>query len=423
MMISINYFVDTICIGRKLGETGLAVINLAWPVMTLLYSLGYLFGVGGGAMYSACMANNEKNRAKDVYTHALAAVAGLGVLITASGLVFMDQLIAFLCNGSALAPGVREYLVWVFIFATAYIGDCFFTSVVRNDNAPGVSMVATSLGCTMNIVLDILFVFVLDAGLRGASLATGLACFTSSAVCLIYSITKKSNLKIRLMAFKPVQILKMAKIGLSTFVNEVGTGIVNLVFNMVILRVAGDMAVATYGIILNVNTIVLAGISGVSNAMQPLVSANDSVGKYDRVRQFLGLALKWSAGMGIVMVTALEWQAENVVHLFLEAQEAFLTASAYAVRLASPSYLFASANMVLIVFFQVTGREKQAAVLSVLRMLALPSVLVFGCALLWGISGVWMTMLAVEIIVFAACLCVFFHKRIKNRKQLKREGQ
>lgn len=415
IMISVNYFVDTLCIGRKLGEQGLAALNLSWPITTVLYSLGLLFGAGGGAIFSAYMAKGEKKKARSIYTNSAITLLILAVVIGCLGNIFLEDVVTFLGGTGSIRQGVTDYLRWVLLFSFAYMGECFYGTIVRNDKAPKLSMIATLLGCSLNIVLDLLFVFVFEWGMVGASLATSLAVTTTMMVGLVYSFTKKSNLKFIIGVYRIKEIFYVVKVGFSTFLTEVDVGIVTFIFNMVLLRISGETAIATYGIVLNINTIVLAAINGVSNAMQPLVSANSGAGKLIRVNKFTSLAVKCGVCMSIVFVILLEWRAEWFVRVFIEPDAAFLRDTAWAIRLVAPSYLIASANMILVSYFQSIQAAKQAVSLSLFRSLILPTFFVISCAFFFGIEGVWITALLSEAVLIAIIIGVY---RGKNRQRM-----
>lgn len=424
MMISFNYFIDTLCIGQKLGETGLASLNLAWPITTVLYSVGLLLGTGGGAMFSAFVANREQKKARSVYTEALLTMLAIGAAITILGLLFLEPIVTVLGGSGELRQGVTDYVKWVLIFSISYMGECFYASFLRNDNAPKLAMAGTLLSCSLNIVLDIFFIYVLNWGMVGASLATSLAVTSSVILSLLASCRKKSNLKICFTDTGIRDIFCIMKVGMSTFLTEVDSGVVTFVYNTVLIRIGGSAAttvIAVYGIVVNINTIVLAAINGISNAMQPLVSANSGAGKFFRVTRFTHLAVKWAIGMAFVFVLAIEWKAELLVKIFLNPDAAFLVQASTALRIVGISYLLAAANMILISYFQSIQASKQAIYFSFARTLFLPVIFVVGGAFYIGVTGVWLASVLIESTTLIALFCVY--RRFQKKKMEKNLGQ
>lgn len=420
IMISFNYFIDTLCIGQKLGESGLAALNLSWPITTLLYAIGLMFGTGGGAMYSAFLATGEVKRARSIFTGGFFSVVVIGILVTVLSLIFLDPIVTVLGGAGALRQGVTDYVKWVVIFSFSYMAECFFVAFLRNDNAPKLAMVGTLLSCSLNIILDIWIIFFLDGGLAGAALATSLA-VTSKALLGIatsFGVRKTSNMKICFEYLSVKEIFCMAKVGMSVFLTEVNSGIVTFVYNAVLIRIAGTAAagvIAIYGIVVNINTIVLASINGIANAMQPIVSANSGAGRFFRVRKFTNLAVKWAFGMAVVLAIALELKAEWFVKIFLMPDPQFLIQAAYAIRIVSASYILASINMIIISYFQSVQAAKQAIYFSFLRTLILPLVYVVSGAFFLGIEGVWGTSLMVEA---TSLIILFWAYRYYQRKSM-----
>lgn len=425
IMISVNYFVDTLCIGQKLGESGLAALNLSWPITTLLYSVGLMLGVGGGAMYSSYMAQGEKKKARGVYTGAMLIVIAFSALITILGLVFLDPIVEMLGGTGPIKQDVSAYIKNVLIFSVSYVGECFFTSFIRNDNAPRISMLGNVLAGFFNITFDILFIFVFEWGMGGAALATSFAVTSTVILGICASLRKKSNLKISFSNVKLRQTFYIIKVGASTFMSEIDQGIVTFIYNMVIIRISGDMSttmLAIYGIVLNINTIVLLVINGISNAMQPIVSANSGAGKLFRVKRITNLAVKWAIAISVIFIIGIEWKAEMLVGIFIDSADTFMEQAAYAVRLVGASYVLAAANMVLISYFQSIQAARQAIYFSFLRTLFLPVIYVISGALFLGMKGVWLSSLIVESTTIAILVVYYFNyqkkKMQKNLAQL-----
>lgn len=423
IMLSANYFIDTLCIGQKLGEEGLAALNLAWPITTVLYALGYLMGAGSGARYSAYMARGEKDKAKGIYTGALLTLVVIGLMITAAAVVFIDPLVTLLGGTGSIRSGVTDYVFWVVIFAIAYMADCFYTSILRNDGTPKLSMAATLMACMLNIVLDIMFVWVFDWGMAGASLATSLAVTTSTVFGVLCTLRKKSGLKLNFAYLKIQEIVRTAKVGMSAFLTEVDSGLVTFVYNMVLIRIAGGestTAVAVYGIVVNVNTIVLAAITGITNSLQPLVSASFGAGLKSRAKQFLSEARKFALVFTVLVVAFIEWKAELIVTFFLEPGDAFLSQAAGAVRIVAASYLLASINMLTVSYFQAIQSFVHASWGSILRTLLLPVVFVISGAALFDVAGVWFASVCIE--VTTAVILWFMYQRVQKNTGMIKEG-
>ncbi|TCL41532.1 MATE family efflux transporter [Harryflintia acetispora] len=407
IMISINFFVDTLCIGRAMGEGGLAALNLSLPVTSLLYAVGSLLGVGGSTRYSAAMGRGEIDEAQKIYTLSTLLCLSVSLLLMALGVLFLPQLVTFMGGTGGSRQGVTDYLRYVVWFIPVFTGEMFYNIFVRNDRSPRYAMFCTLCGSSTNILLDVLFIFVFDWGMAGASLATSLSICISLGLLLCYTRRSECLLRLQKISLRLSEICQILRVGFSNFLLEITTGVVTFVFNMVLLRLAGENGVAAYGIVANLTIVVTATLNGVSNAMQPIVSANAGAGLGGRVARTVRLAIFCALGFGLLFALAGEVFSVPLVRTFVSAEGGFLAMSARAVRIIFLSYLPAGVNIVLTVYLQSIQAAKEAITLSLLKGVVLPSVMVMLCGFLFGLTGVWVSTILSEgaILLCALLLC------------------
>ncbi|MEA5014830.1 MAG: MATE family efflux transporter [Candidatus Limiplasma sp.] len=413
MMVALNYFVDTLCVGQKLGELGIAALNVSQPTPGVLYGLGYLLGVGGSTLYSAYMGKGEEQKARTVYTTCLAALVVISVALGVLGVVFLGSVTTFMGGVGSLQQGVREYLLYVFLFAPFFGVETFMVTFVRNDNAPRISMAATLCGCSLNIVLDVLFLFGFGWGIWSASLATALAVVLSSCILLGSTFRKKSGLKLLRRGYSFRALYDAGKLGLPSFLSEITASVVTLAFNSVLLRISGETAVAVYGIIASMTIIVSSGLAGVSNAMQPLVSINSGAGKQARVNSFLKMAVVSSFFVALLFTLIGELWPESLIRIFMSPDQAFLSVAAPGVRIVFLSYLVIAANVLIGVYFQSVQAPGEALTLTLLRGAVFPVMTVMGFAIFMGVTGVWVSAIVAE--VMALLLAMWLYTRVAMR--------
>ena len=190
----------------------------------------------------------NSGKPRGVYTGALATLAVMAVIVTAACVIFIEPLITLLSR----ALRVKDYVWWVVVFAFAYMGDCFYVSFLRNDRAPKLSMSCTLLACSLNIILDITFIWVFNWGMAGAAAATSVSVTASVILGVVSTFRKSSGLRICFSAVKVKEIISTVKVGMSTFLTEIDGGLVTFVYNTVLIRNAGSgstSAIAVYGIV------------------------------------------------------------------------------------------------------------------------------------------------------------------------------
>lgn len=399
LLIAGNYLIDTICVGMKIGETGLAALNVVVPVTGLLYALGYLFAFGSSNLFSNHMGEGSSKLARKYYGTAVAALLTLALAIMIPGLIFNHEISSFLCAGASFQPMTEEYLWYVFLFAPFYCFETFYNVYMRNDGAPGFSMLGTVLTCGTNIVLDILFVWEFQWGMFGASLATGLALLIGFFGVFSGTLRKDSYLKIRNSGFGWRLLPEILQNGAPDFLRELSSALVVLLVNVILLRISGDTAVSAYGVIANLGNVVICGLAGVSNAVQPLISFNYGAGQPKRVRSLLGLAMRASLILSMAYVIFAELRPDLLVATFLDdPTPALLLLSTKGIRIISPGYILAGLSIVVNIYFEAVHMPSRAFWAATVRGLIAPVVSIVACVLLWDIDGVWISFLMTETI-------------------------
>lgn len=412
VMISMNFFVDTLCIGQKLGELGLAALNFALPVTGLLYAIGSLLGAGGATLFSVYTGRGETRLARGVFTVCTIAMLVFSGTVMVLGLIFLPQVTTFLGGTGEARQWTMDYLLYVFLFAPFFTAEMYLNIFVRNDNAPRLSMAATFCGSSMNIVLDVLFVFVFEWGMAGASLATSLSLTVSTSVLVASVLRKNSKLRFIKVSNGLHVLMDSIRMGMSSFVIEMTGSIVTLTFNTVLMKLSGETAVAVYGVIANLTVVVSSSMTGVSNAMQPLVSINAGARRWSRVRQILMMALVSSFALGTLYVLIGELWPDILVSFFVQADEAFMTMACQGIRIVFLSYILSGANILFSVYSQSVQHPNEALLLSLLRGVISPVICVIGCAFFFGVPGVWASTVVAEMFTLAVSLIVF--RRVQN---------
>lgn len=409
LVIAGNYLIDTICVGLKIGEVGLAALNVVVPVTGLFYAMGFMFAFGASNLFSNRMGEGREKEARSYYVTATAVLAVIVLIVTVLGLCFNDAISILLCNGAAFHEQTAEYLLYVFWFAPFYCFESYYSVFVRNDNAPFHSMLGTVLDCSLNIFLDFLFVWELDMGMAGASLATGIALMVGTAVAFSATLRKSSRLKlwgskIRLKLMKPILIN-----GLPDFLREFSGSLVILVVNLLLLQLSGETAVAAYSVIANLANVVLCGLAGTSNAMQPLVSYCHGAGRHGRVKKLLVIAMCTSAILSCAYVALAELYPELLVRAFLETPTPQLSQICKTgIRIISPGYILAGLSTTFNVYAEAVHAPTQAFWISAVRGLLAPIACILLCVPLWGVDGVWLSFLLAEGVSFLIALLAYW---------------
>lgn len=265
--LSCYILADTFFISKRLGADGLTALNLAISVYSIINGLGLMLGIGGATRFAICRAQNETQKGNQVFTASAAAGITVGLVLLLVGAVGSDAVAKVLGAEGVIQEMTGSYLKTILGFAPFFIMNNILIAFVRNDGSPRLSMAAMLTGSFSNIVLDYVFLFPLNMGIFGAALATGFAPVISLVLLSLHFIRRKNQFTwsfgFNMRAFAR-QVSDICSLGISAFINELSSAVVLIVFNLLILRLAGNTGVAAYGIVANLALVAVSVFTGIS---------------------------------------------------------------------------------------------------------------------------------------------------------------
>jgi len=407
--MSVYVIADTFFIAAALGADGLAALNISIISFTLVHSFGLMLGLGGGAVFSIARGRGESGG--DVLAHALVMGAAAALGFAAVGVFLTGDIARVLGADDVILPMVSDYIRTILLFSPFLILKNILLSFVRNDGKPRLAMAGTFTGAVSNIVLDYVFLFPLGLGMFGAALATGLSLIFSIAVLWGGFRIRRCRLRLR-------RAWEIVSLGASAFVNEAGVAVALVVFNLVILGLAGNIGVAAYGIVMNLAIVVLSVFSGIAVGVQPLVSRWHGSGDAAFVRAVLRYALVTVGVLALAVYAAVFAFAPAVVGIFNGEGDVLLARLAEdGLRVYFIGLIFAGVNIVLAAFFSASARPRIALAIAVLRgfVLIVPMLLVLSRFM--GMDGVWLSFVVTEAAVFTALLFLHLVLRLQTLRR------
>ncbi|MGL4763318.1 MAG: MATE family efflux transporter [Sarcina sp.] len=399
--LSVCIFFDTMFIGRRLGDIGLASLNIAIPLFNLYYAIAMTFGVGGATALSIAVGQKKMHKANAIFTSSLVGALAVIILLNVLGYFFLDKICYILGASTQTFPYVKEYIKIVLNYNAIFIISNILNVFVRSDKAPKLSMMSIIVTNVANIILDYIFIYPFNMGMEGAALATTIAQGIGVVVLLKHFFRKDNSLHLEFKAIKIKKIMKVISNGMPSFVTELSAGFVILIFNNVIFSIGGTIAVSAYGIIANVALIFLAVFNGISQGMQPLISVNYGANKNDRVKVLFKKSFGIALIIGIVFFVIGVTFPVQIIRIFTSQTGAIIGITAKGMRLYFISFILMGVNIVGIAYLQAIQKNKVSFILSTFRGLILTIVLVFMLSKLFGLTGVWLTIPVVEVITFA----------------------
>lgn len=417
-MVGLSCYIlaDTFFVSQGLGTNGLAALNLAIPVYSFIHGSGLMTGMGAATKYSIQKGQANHERANRIFTNAAYLAAALALFFVLTGSFFSGALASFLGADNNTFAMTQTYLQVILLFSPAFLTNNLLLCFVRNDGAPQLSMAAMIGGSLGNIVLDWVFIFPCRMGIFGAAFATGLAPILSILILSPYFFRRQNQFHLRKCRPTARLLGGILSSGVPSLVAEVSSGIVMIVFNALILSLAGNVGVAAYGVIANLSLVVLAIYTGIAQGVQPLLSRSYGSKQYDAISALLRYAFLSTLVLSGIIYLVIFFGASQITSIFNSEQNVTLQKIASeGLRLYFIACPFAGCNLLLSIYFTSTDRPAPAHVISLLRgfLVLIPMALFLSAV--GAIRGVWCAFPATELLVAAVGLFLFFLSQRKKK--------
>ena len=403
MVTSIYILADTMMIGRGVGANGLAALNILLPMYSTFYGFGMMCGIGGSVLFGFSRGKGEEKEARGYFTTALVLAAILAVLSVVLCNVFFEPLLDFL----GCTPAMREYAVpygrILMLASPLYIFSCFLQAFVRNDGAPRLAMAGVVAGGITNVILDYIFIYMFRWGMAGAVLATVAGTLLTIVILGSHFLKAENHLKLG-GGITPKKFRDVLINGMPSFIMELSSGVIMLLFNLQLLKYVGDIGVVVYGIISNVALMVTSLSNGIAQAAQPMISANYGAGKAERVREGRNLSLAVAMAAGVLFTSSGFLIPVPIAELFLVPTEQIIAMAVPAIKLYFVSFVISEWNIICGTYFQAIVKPKLSLMITVMRGVVLNSILVFVLPAMFGVSGIWAVVTVSEAMTAIAVL-------------------
>jgi len=417
MMIftSIYVVVDGLFVSNFVGKTPFAALNLIWPYLMLFGVVGFMLGTGGSALVSRSLGEGDKARANREFSLLIYVAILLGVIITILGIAFMRPVAIFLGAEGELIDLCVLYGNIVMAAQTAFILQSMFQTFFVTAEKPKLGLIVTVAAGVTNMVLDALFVAVFRWGLVGAALATAASQIVGGILPLIYFARRNSSLlRLTRTRWHGKTLLRACTNGASELMTNLSSSIVSALYNLQLLRLAGEDGVAAYGVIMYANFIFIAIFIGYSIGVAPVVGFHfgaDNTGELKSLfRKSLILMLFFGGGMLILG----QLLARPVAQIFVGYDAALLELTDRGFRLYALSFLLMGFNIFSSAFFTALSNGMVSAVISFMRTLVFQVAAILLLPLLIpGTDAIWLAVVAAELLGLLVSVYYFIRMRAR----------
>lgn len=401
-------FIDTVFIGRGVGALGLAALNIAIPIYTLV-AFGMMLGIGGATAASIDLGRGNRKSRSEIFSLTIYSGIGLSILFTLIMSLYLDEICRMLGANEEIFNLVRQYVNVISKSIIFYIMPHILTNFIRNDNNPRLTMYYLIVTSVLNIGLDYLFIFPLKMGMGGAALATSIAQFAGTMVLVTHFFRKGNTLFLEKIKIKLETLKRILQIGAASFINEISLGIVIMISNFQFFKYLGNEGVSAFSIVLNIRLLVYLVLGAFGQAMQPILSINYGAKLIERVRKTFRIGNISMLGTSIFFYILLISFSTFFIKLFNRDNVHLLEIAKYGFPLYFLSTIFMGINLQLGSFFQAVEYNRISSILNLLRGLVLIIVFIYLLPIILGVEGLWLSYVLTEI--FTMVYAIYYYKK------------
>lgn len=412
---SIYGVIDGIFVSNFAGKDALTAINLIFPFIMVLGALGFMIGTGGTAIVAKTL-GEESNRKKAngyfsllVYTTII-----LGVLIALVGIFTVRPISHFLGAEGVMVDYCVRYARIIFCALPFFMLQNIFQSFFVSAEKPQLGLFVTVGAGVTNIVLDYILVGVIPLGLNGAAIATAISQGVGGLIPLVYfALPNSSALKLTKARIEWWVLVKICTNGMSELLSNISMSFVSMLYNFKLIKIAGNDAVAAYGVIMYLQFIFASIFIGYAIGVAPLISYNYGAENHRELKGIFKKSLKLMLGTGVVMMIMSITLSSPLSKVFVGYDEKLYNMTVNGFRLFSVAFLPCGINIFASSFYTALNNGVVSAVLSVFRTVIFQVVMVLVLPKFWGLDGIWFSSPMTEIL--SVIVAAVFFVALKNK--------
>ena len=411
---SVYGVVDGYFVSNYAGKTSFAAVNFIMSVLMILGCIGFMFGTGGGALIAKTLGEKDDKKANEIFTMIVAVSVGVGVFLTVLGIALMPLISRLLgADGKMLDDSVlygRIVTIGLPFYILQYEFQCLFATAGK----PKLGLYVTAAAGVTNMVLDYLLVAVFPLGIIGAAAATAFSQLVGGVIPLIYFLRKNSSL-LRFTKFKfdGRALFKTCTNGSSEFLSNIAMSVVSMLYNRQLMRYAGEDGVSAYGVLMYVGMIFMAVFVGYSVGVAPIVGYNYGAQNKEQLKNILRKSTVVIFVTAVVMFAASEFLSAPLSRIYVGYDQNLLEITVDAFKIFSFAFLFSGFAIFGSSFFTALNDGLTSALISFFRTLVFQAASVLIFPLIWDLDGIWISIVAADVMAVALTLVFVFAKRKK----------
>ena len=414
LVMSLNILIDTIFVGHWIGSQAIAAINVVLPVSFFIAALGMSIGVGGSSIISRALGSKSKSKALKTFGNQITLTLSLTLTFIAFGLFFIDEIIPVFGGKGAIYEPAKIYYRIV-LYGVPLLALCMMgNTVIRAEGKPKFAMYAMMIPSVSNLILDIFLIKFLDLGMTGAAWATTFSYAFCFAFVFWFFISKHSEMKINWTHFglKKKIVSEISSLGSVTLTRQAVVSVTYLLMNNILFEFGGETSVTAYAIVSRMLMFALFPIFGITQGFIPIAGFNYGAKNYNRVKQTIGIAIRYSIILATLIFVLLFGFPELITKAFTT-DISVIEKTPNAMRWVFAATPIIAIQLIGAAYFQAVGKATPALLLTLSRQAFFFIPLIFILPLWYGELGVWMAFPASDVLS-TLVTAYFLQKEIKN---------
>ena len=393
MIVNALYnIVDRMFIGNipNIGSLAITGVGITMPIMTIILAFGMLIGIGATANISLNLGKGNRPTAEKLLGNAFTLSIIVGLAIAIVGTICANPILNLFGASENTLFYAKEYLNIILLGCTFNILSFSLNSTVRADGNPKMSSFTMVIGCGTNIILDYVFIFILNLGVKGAALATIISQAITFFIILYYYTAGNSNLKLKIENFKLKKhlVTMTFAIGIAPFATQIANSLVQVIANNALKTYGNDLAIGAMTVISSLNIIFMMPIFGINQGCQPIIGFNYGAKKYERAKEAFKYATIAACVICIIGFISIQCFPTQIISLFNNDPE-LTTLAIKGIRIYLLMMPVVGINIVATSYYQSIGKAKISMFVSLLRqvILLIPFTIILPKFI--GLDGVW----------------------------------
>lgn len=387
---SLYNLVDTIFVGYGAGTLALAALAVSWPIQMVIVAVGMAIGIGTASVVSRSLGAGDVERAGRVAGTSFMTIGVLSVILTLLGWLFLEPLLRGFGATDTILPYAVDYLSVIFLGNFFLASAISANNIIRSEGAARVAMTSMIVGAVINLILDPIFIFGFDMGIRGAAIATVIANASTFVFVTWYFLSGRSMLRISRRDLVPAlrELPEVFKIGSATFFSMAVGSLMAIPVNGLIVYYGEDIHLAIVGVTNRAMMFFFMPIFGLTQGLQPIIGFNYGAGNLERVKSAVRTASSFASVLSVAAFLILMSMTGLILRIFSPDPE-LIEEGIPIVRILALGLPFLGFQMVGGSFFQALGRARPAFVITLSRQVIVLLPLIFIVPTFYGLTGLW----------------------------------